>query len=64
MDTHFRVNDIYLAGPFSVFDLDAGHFIFTWTDRAAPGDLPPDIALLPVIGLRKIGDMLIIDTVS
>ena len=64
MENRFHISDIYLSGPFSVYDLDAGHFIYTWTDRTAPGDIPPDIAMLPVIGMRKIGSLLIIDTVS
>lgn len=45
------VNDIPLTIPFRIKDIDTGHYIYSITDKSAPGDLPPDIALLKVVGV-------------
>lgn len=60
------INDLDITGPFRVYDVDREHFIFSRLDPAAPGDLPPDIAILPVLGIHwswsSRGDVMIIDT--
>ena len=57
-----RINDIPITIPFRVFDIDTGHTIFSLLDLRHGGDVPPDIAILPVVGLRSAGDVLYIDT--
>ena len=56
------INDMDISGLFRVFDSRSGHFIFSFLDRSAPGDVPPDIALLPVRSTRFVGTVLIIET--
>ena len=56
------INDLPIAGPYSVFDTHSGHYIFSWLDRSAPGDMPPDIAILPVLRSYNDGPVLIIET--
>ena len=53
--TDHVVADLNIAGPFCVLDLNSGHYIYQHLDRSAPGDLPPDIACLPVVGFRSVG---------
>ena len=56
------INDLPIATPYRVYDIRTGHYIFSWLDRSAPGDIPPDVAVLPVIGLRSVDGVLYIDT--
>lgn len=56
------INDLPITSSYRVYDIDTGHYIFTWTDTEQYGDIPPDIALLPVIGLRSVDGVLYIDT--
>ena len=56
------INDLPITSSFRVYDIDTGHYIFSWTDTEAYGDIPPDIAMLPVVGLRSVDDVLYIDT--
>lgn len=57
------INDIDLNAPFEVYAVNVGHYIFSMYSADAPGDIPPDVAMLPVVGLRKMNDVLIIDTI-
>ena len=62
------INDLDIRQPFRVFDMSTGSYIFSLLRLDQPGDIPPDIAMLPVIGTRKIrsdsGSVLYIDTVT
>ena len=56
------INDLPINTPFRVYDIDTGHYIHSWLNPHEAGDLPPDIAVLPVVGLRIMGNVLYIDT--
>jgi len=56
------INDLPITGPYEVYDISTGHCIFSWLDSSAPGDIPPDVAMLPVIRSRSAGPVLRIDT--
>ena len=56
------IADIGIVGRFRVYDLNLGHYIYSYLDTTAPGDLPPDIAVLPVLGMRIHDGILYIDT--
>jgi hypothetical protein len=56
------INDLNIHSPYRVYDLDTGHYVFSWLDTNAWGDIPPDIATLPVVGLRAMNGVLYIDT--
>lgn len=56
------INDLPLTIPFSVYDINKGHYIFSIMTPDDGGDVPPDIAILPVLGLRSIDGVTIIDT--
>ena len=58
------INDLPLTIPFSVYDVSKGHYIFSIMTPDDGGDIPPDIAILPVVGLRAVDGVLYIDTVS
>ena len=58
------INDIPVTAPFRVYDISTGHFIFSLLNPNVPGDIPPDIATLPVVGLRVMSGVLYIDTVT
>lgn len=45
------ISDVAITIPFRVKDLTTGNYIFSIMDRSAPGDMPPDIAVLPVVGV-------------
>ena len=55
------INDLPLTLPFRVYDTTEGHFIFSLLEDAEYGDVPPDIALLPVVGLRAVNNCLYVD---
>lgn len=57
------INDVDITTAYEVYAVNLGHYIFQWLDVTAPGDIPPDVAMLPVVGLRKMDDVLIIDTI-
>lgn len=56
------INDLPITSPYQVFDITSGHYVFSWLDRSAPGDIPPDIAVLPVLRSYYSGPVLIIET--
>jgi len=56
------INDIPVTSSYTVYDRDTGHHVFTWFDTEKYGDIPPDIAFLPVDGIRTEGGILCIDT--
>lgn len=47
------IADLKIAGPFEVFAVNLGHYVYSWLDRSAPV-VPDDIGALPVLGLRVI----------
>ena len=44
------ISDLNIALPFRIKDLRINHYIFSNLDLKS-GDLPPDIAVLPVVGV-------------
>lgn len=58
------INDLPLTIPFSVYDMTTGHYIFSIMSPDDGGDIPPDIATLPVVGLRSVDNVLYIDTAT
>ena len=60
------IADMHATAPLRVYDLNSGNYIFSILSPHEPGDIPPDIARLPVIGLRFVpcsyGAVLCIDT--
>ena len=58
------INDLPLTIPFSVYDMTTGHYIFSIMSPDDGGDVPPDIATLPVVGLRSVDNVLYIDTAT
>ena len=58
------IADLDIRSRYQVYDINLGHYIFSYLDTSEAGDVPPDIALLPVHGLRTIDNVLIIDTIS
>lgn len=58
------INDLPLTIPFSVYDMTTGHYIFSIMSPDDDGDIPPDIATLPVVGLRSVDNVLYIDTAT
>lgn len=45
------INDVPLTIPFRIKDITSGHYIYSILDRSSSGDLPFDIAFLPVVGV-------------
>ena len=58
---NITINDLPVTVPFRVYDMNKG-YIYSMLDRTFSGDIPPDIAILPVVGLRAVGGVLYIDT--
>lgn len=56
------IADLGIVGRFRVYDRNHGQYIFSYLDCSAPGDIPPDIAVLPVLGMRIFDGVLYIDT--
>lgn len=56
------IADLHIVGPFRVFDIHSGNYVYSYLEQSAPGDIPPDIGILPVVGLRTCGAVLYIDT--
>jgi hypothetical protein len=56
------INDLPLTIPFRVYDISKGQYIFSILRPEDGGDVPPDIALLPVVGIRSVDNVLYIDT--
>ena len=56
------INDLPINDLYRVFDIVSGRCIYSWLDRSAPGDIPPDIACLPVLRSYVDGQILIIET--
>ena len=55
------IADLEVSCPFRVYDLNHGEYIFSNLDLKT-GDIPPDVACLPVYGLRAVDNVLYIDT--
>lgn len=55
------INDLPLTIPFRVYDVYKGQYIYSMLNRYDSGDIPPDVAMLPVVGLRAVGGVLYID---
>ena len=55
------VNDLPVSIPFRIYDTTTGHYIFSILDPQQDGDVPPDIAFLPVVGLRAVDNVQYID---
>lgn len=55
--TDHIIADLDIRGPFSVYDTASGHWIFSFLDPAGPGDIPPDIACLPVLRVYFTGPL-------
>ena len=58
------INDLPLTIPFSVYDMTTGHYIYSIMSTDDGGDVPPDVALLPVKGIRAVDGVLYIDTAT
>lgn len=58
------INDLPLTIPFRVYDMTTGHYIFSILSPDDGGDMPPDIAMLPVMGLRAVDGVTYIDTAT
>lgn len=58
------INDIPLTIPFRIKDVTTGHYIYSILDKDESGDLPFDIAFLPVVGVMidKASGMMEIET--
>lgn len=58
------INDVPLTIPFRIKDINSGHYIFSILDKNDSGDLPFDIAFLPVIGVMidKTSGMMEVET--
>lgn len=55
------VNDLPVSIPFRIYDTTTGHYIFSILFPEDGGDVPPDIAFLPVVGLRAVDGVLYVD---
>ena len=55
------VNDLPVSIPFRIYDTTTGHYIFSILDPQQGGDVPPDVAFLPVVGLRAVDNVQYID---
>ena len=55
------VNDLPVSIPFRIYDTTTGHYIFSILDPQQDGDVPPEIAFLPVVGLRAVDNVQYID---
>ena len=58
------IADLGIVGRFRVYDMNLCQYIFSYLDCSAPGDIPPDIAVLPVLGTRLYDGVLYIDTMT
>ena len=61
---NITINDLPIAPPFRVFDTTTGHFIHSMLDPNEPGDIAPDIAVLPVTWIHAVNGVLYIDVKS
>ena len=48
------INDLNINSPYRVYNMSTGETIFELPDLNTPGDIPPDVAVLPVLGLRTV----------
>lgn len=56
------INDIPMTIPFRIKDINSGNYIFSILNPSDGGDLPFDIAFLPVVAIYAANDELIIET--
>ena len=61
---NITIADLGIVNRYRVYDINLGHYIYSYLDLSAPGDIPPDIAFLPVLGMRIVNGILYIDTIS
>lgn len=54
------INDLPIAGPYTVTDADTGRILHKYVD--GPGDIPPDVACLPVLDVSAGPDGIRIST--
>ena len=45
------INDIPLTIPFRIKDINSGHYIFSILHPDDSGDIPFDVAFMPVVGV-------------
>ena len=57
-----KIADVGIVSRYRVYDVTAGQYVYSRLDASAPGDIPPDIAHLQVIGMRIHDGVLYIDT--
>ena len=57
------IADLGIVNRFAVYDMNLRQYIYQHFDRSAPV-IPPDIASLPVLGMRMFDGVLYIDTIS
>ena len=48
------ISEMNISCPLRVFDINSGSYISSLFDPHDPGDIPPDIGVLPVLGLRSV----------
>ena len=46
------ISELEISGPFDVYAVNIGQYIHMWYDRTVPGDIAPDVAVLPVLNVR------------
>lgn len=58
------INDIPLTIPFRIKDIDTGNVIFSILNPSDDGDIPFDVAFLPVVGVMidKASGMMEVET--
>lgn len=56
-----RIADLAINSPFRVFDIRTQNYIYSVLNPSDFGDIPFDIAVLPVFGLRSVDNVLYID---
>ena len=58
------INDVPLTIPFRIKDINSGHYVFSILSTKDDGDLPFDIAVLPVVGVMidKTSGMMEVET--
>lgn len=54
MNSVSMIADLMIDSPFCVYDRNSGNYIYQYLDSSDSGDIPPDIAILPVLGLRSV----------
>lgn len=58
------IADLPIDSRYRVYDIVLGQYIYSYLFPDEPGDIPPDVAILPVLGLRAVDNVLYIDTTT